>query len=380
MLLRRALMLLPVVWCAATLSGQSRDTLDIIFSVREISPKDAKQLELKVKKKPQDRKSRIQILSYYSRILARTNPEEAARSRSPHLLWMVENTPEDDALAYTYISAVNSRGKSLPDPDLHEDVRAKWTAYTASSNASKAILLNAVEFLGVDDPPTAALLLQRVTVDGEYSPTSQVAGLCARAILGLKGFDHLTSAATWGDPSLTETEFAETCREQARTSENARLVGELARQYYRAAGPAYSAEILKTDYTVFGDPLLQRARKLNPELFALMFLPAEKLPNPGEAHPITLRVGGNVMREKLVSRVQPDYPEAARSQRIQGTVSLQVAVGLQGEIVAVGVTDGPVELQDAAERAVRQWRYKPTLLNGKPVYVVSRIDVNFSLR
>jgi len=354
--------------------------MDIIQSVREFSPKDVKKLEARLKKKPQDRKARIQLLSYYSRVLPRIDSEAAVRGRKPHLLWMVENTPEDDALEFRFIAAVNSRGESLPDPELYEAVRAKWTTYAQSPSASRSILLNAAAFLGIDDPPTAALLLQRVPADEVYSPTTPVARLCANAILGLKGLNHLTSAATWGDLSLTETDFAATCREQARTSENPRLLAELARLYYRAAGPAYALEILKTDYTEFGDPLLQRARKLNPKLFALMFMPAETLPTPGKARPMTVAMSGPVLREKLVRRVQPDYPEAARGQRIEGAVRLQIAVGLKGEVLAVGVIDGPVELQDAAVSAVKQWRYTPPSYNGKPIYVVSQLVVNFSLQ
>lgn len=380
MLLRSALLLLAIAWSAATLSGQSQDTLDIIRSVREFSPKNVKKLEVRLKKKPQDRKARIQLLSYYSRILARTDAEAAVRGRKPHLLWMVENTPEDDALEYRYIAAVNSRGESLPDPELYEAVRAKWTAYAQSPSASRAVLLNAAAFLGIDDPPAAALLLRRVPADKGRSLTTRVARLCANAILGLRGLNHLTSAATWADPSLTETVFAETCRDQARTSENPRLLAGMASLYYRAAGPAYASEILKTDYTVFGDPLLQRARKLNPKLFALMFVPAETLPTPGKAGPMTVGIAGPVMREKLPHEVPPDYPEAARNRYIQGTVDLQIAVGLTGEVIAVGVIEGPVELQDAAVQAVRQWRYKPSLVNGKPVYAVSRIVVNFTLQ
>ncbi|HTU33090.1 MAG TPA: energy transducer TonB [Candidatus Acidoferrum sp.] len=86
-----------------------------------------------------------------------------------------------------------------------------------------------------------------------------------------------------------------------------------------------------------------------------------------------------VMAGQLVHQVQPQYPEIARSIHLSGTVRLQAVVGIDGTVRDVEVLDGNPLLTRAAVDAVRQWRYRPTLLNGLPVEVETYITVNFVL-
>ncbi len=75
----------------------------------------------------------------------------------------------------------------------------------------------------------------------------------------------------------------------------------------------------------------------------------------------------------------PEYPPLARIARVQGTVRLKAVIGKDGEIEEVKVIEGRPLLVNAVMDAVKQWRYQPTLRNGKPVKVVTEIDINFSL-
>jgi protein TonB len=77
--------------------------------------------------------------------------------------------------------------------------------------------------------------------------------------------------------------------------------------------------------------------------------------------------------------VEPAYPPLARQARIQGTVRFNIGIGRDGGVVALEVVNGPPMLIPAAAEAVRQYRYKPTLLNGQPVEVSTQVDVNFVL-
>ncbi|MBI2149284.1 MAG: TonB family protein [Acidobacteria bacterium] len=98
--------------------------------------------------------------------------------------------------------------------------------------------------------------------------------------------------------------------------------------------------------------------------------------------PRRIRIGGNVSRANLISPVKPIYPESARSAGIQGTVRLQGIIASDGSILSLGVlneAETDPELAAAARGAVSQWRYKPTLLNGDPVEVVTTIEVDFKL-
>jgi protein TonB len=81
----------------------------------------------------------------------------------------------------------------------------------------------------------------------------------------------------------------------------------------------------------------------------------------------------------LIRKVQPTYPALARSARIQGTVLLQAVISKQGTIENLSVLNGHPMLVPAAIDAVRQWRYRPYILNDAPVEVETQITVNFTL-
>jgi TonB family protein len=89
--------------------------------------------------------------------------------------------------------------------------------------------------------------------------------------------------------------------------------------------------------------------------------------------------GGPVVAAKLINRVQPVYPEVARQLRIQGTVALNVIVRKDGTVTVQNVAGGHPLLAPAAVEAVQQWRYEPTMINGEPVDVQTKIYVNFAL-
>jgi periplasmic protein TonB len=102
-------------------------------------------------------------------------------------------------------------------------------------------------------------------------------------------------------------------------------------------------------------------------------------PPPPKASLKRVTVGGNVQAARLINKVQPLYPPLARQTRISGTVKLHAIIGKDGTVQRLEVQSGHPLLVQAAQDAVRQWRYQPTLLNGEPVEVDTEIDVIFSL-
>jgi len=92
-----------------------------------------------------------------------------------------------------------------------------------------------------------------------------------------------------------------------------------------------------------------------------------------------IRQGGAVQAAMLVNRVQPQYPPLARQTRISGTVRLHAIISKDGSVQQLEVLSGHPLLVQAALDAVRQWKYRPTTLNGEPVEVDTTIDVIFSL-
>jgi protein TonB len=103
-------------------------------------------------------------------------------------------------------------------------------------------------------------------------------------------------------------------------------------------------------------------------------------PPPPPPPPQRIRQGGNVQQAMLLSQVKPIYPPDAKEARIQGVVVLEAVVSKEGDVQSVNVISGHPLLQQAAIDAVSQWKYKPTLLNGQPVEVVTTITVNFAFQ
>ncbi len=95
--------------------------------------------------------------------------------------------------------------------------------------------------------------------------------------------------------------------------------------------------------------------------------------------PQPVRVGGRVQRARLIRQVRPRYPVLAVQARIQGTVILEAIISELGSVEDLRVIEGHPLLIRRALEAVRQWRYEPTVLNGVPVRVVTRITVRFNL-
>jgi TonB family protein len=97
--------------------------------------------------------------------------------------------------------------------------------------------------------------------------------------------------------------------------------------------------------------------------------------------PSRLQIGGSVEAAKIITKVQPIYPESARSAGVQGTVVLHAVIGTNGKPLSLRVMNSQVDpdLARSAVEAVSQWRYTPTLLNGDPIEVDTTVNIIFSL-
>jgi protein TonB len=102
-------------------------------------------------------------------------------------------------------------------------------------------------------------------------------------------------------------------------------------------------------------------------------------PPPPTATPSRIRVGGNVEAASLINKVTPQYPPIAKTAHVSGTVVLHAIIGKDGMIKELQYISGPPLLMKAAMDAVKEWRYKPTQLNGDPVEVDTTVDVVFTL-
>lgn len=106
--------------------------------------------------------------------------------------------------------------------------------------------------------------------------------------------------------------------------------------------------------------------------------PAPPPPKP-VVHKGPYRVGGKVQAPKLLQEVQPTYPPLAKQARIQGDVVIESVINTQGRVTEMKVVSGSPLLVGAAEQALEQWKYQPTLLNGQPVAVDMLVTLHFQL-
>jgi periplasmic protein TonB len=93
----------------------------------------------------------------------------------------------------------------------------------------------------------------------------------------------------------------------------------------------------------------------------------------------TMSISQGVSQGLLVHKVQPPYPQNAMTMHIEGPVQLLATISKTGDITAVKILSGEPQLAHAAADAVKQWKYKPYLLNGSPVEIQTQVTINFKL-
>jgi protein TonB len=106
-------------------------------------------------------------------------------------------------------------------------------------------------------------------------------------------------------------------------------------------------------------------------------------PPPTSAPPAPrgpVKVGGAIREPVKIVNVNPIYPQIAQAARVEGIVKIQAIIGTDGVVQEASVVSGAPLLNEAALTAVRQWRYRPTLLNNQPVAVIMTVTINFTLQ
>jgi protein TonB len=101
---------------------------------------------------------------------------------------------------------------------------------------------------------------------------------------------------------------------------------------------------------------------------------------PADTSESRIKLGDTVTGAKIKFSVKTLYPLEARANGIEGTVRLHVIIAKDGSILQLEVISGHPLLTQAAQDAVSQWKYEPSLLNGQPVEVDTTIDVLFQLK
>jgi protein TonB len=81
----------------------------------------------------------------------------------------------------------------------------------------------------------------------------------------------------------------------------------------------------------------------------------------------------------VATKVQPEYPPVARQLRLQGTVELQVLVAESGEVTKVNIVSGNAMFTGPSAQAVKRWKFRPFVENGKPIQVLAPVTIDFKM-
>ena len=88
-------------------------------------------------------------------------------------------------------------------------------------------------------------------------------------------------------------------------------------------------------------------------------------------------IGGDVKPAKLLKSVPPVYPQMARTQHVSGNVQVDALIDADGNVSAMKVLSGPALLRDAALQSLKQWKYQPAELDGKPTPMHLTVTLQF---
>lgn len=324
---------------------------------------------------PENINARATLLAYYAYgKLPKT--QELRQARLEQIAWLVQNAPES-ALWASPLLQINAQGEPLRDPSGYARVRELWLKQASSNREDDEIIGHAADFLKIADPEKSLEL--RMSIKKNANPASWLGENLGMAALGVTGLDFELGLPASATEKMPETPFAQKARSSLMATNDASLLMAGLATVGIGGKSLAKAGHLPAGYAEFCDALLTKAKQIQPAITTSCD-PAGALPEYARDNsPLRIRVGGNVQAANLIKKVQPAYPPGARSRFIQGTVEFTAIIGKDGKIANLTLASGPLALYESARDAVRQWVYKPTLLNGNPVEVITRLDVNYTL-
>jgi tetratricopeptide (TPR) repeat protein len=351
---------LRVVLCMGIMNAAifGQDVVPRILTHPLPSPQEIANLESNVLQNPEDLDARLRLLQLYLDTAPSSLSADSGRRsvRLQHILYLVEHHPEA-AVSASKAAYVDRTGGPYANAADHEDVRSLWLAAVQGRAGNAAVTMNAVKFLEREDQEDAERVLQRAL---DADPQN-------REIAANLGF--LYAKEILAGQAASELE----------QSSNAIVLAAAGTALPNLAVRASAGRVVDQKIFDLASELSARARKLAPDdpdiqgpmpLIAY-FAAAQETPNNA---PSRIRVGENVQAYNLIRKTQPQRPADTQ---VTGQVRLTAIIGRDGTIQNLQLISGPPPLVDAALQAVGTWLYKPTLLNGSPVEVVTTITVTF---
>lgn len=319
-------------------------------------------LERTVTEHPEDLEARRQLLAVL----------REGQAKLPHARYVIERYPRSPLAGSSLLL--------LPPGPAYDELRDLWVRTVSQYPGDDAVLRHAVAFLSERDKPLAATLL-RSRVDRSRAAATLLGFVIGRALI--EGGAGLAT----GDLNLALENNPDVLMGAATALPNlaGKLPGgqdgqpwfqqgsELGRRARGLQAPEQQREypLAMRLWAQMSDEWHANASTQYPQPLAARSMPVST--------PTRLRVGSPVVQANLLKQVAPVFPDEARALRLSGRVTLNVVIGRDGRVLEAEVTEGHPVLRQAALDAVKQWEWRPTLLNGNPVEVATTVEVSFTL-
>ncbi len=284
----------------------------------------------------------------------------AAQARRDLILWLVRVYPQDPILSSSYAIVDPS------DAEATSSIKQEWLDAVKQYPEDDSVIRGAANFLRLSDPTAAIKIVASHHWDRQASWLGAVA---ASAALGVNALSPDSGAAISSTPAGINASL----REAILKSPDLKVVLSAMATTSQMAHDLSTHNALPADFGPFCESLLKHTRELYPQTS----LDCDTTPTKPPAG--LQRIGGNLMEANLIKKIQPSYPKAAKNRHIQGTVEFTAMIDRQGVIGDLELVKAPLALYDESYKAVLQWRYRPTLLNGQPVDVITDVIVNYTL-
>ena len=354
------IILLAASLTSAASAGQ---TVGLLRSQPLPTPQELSNIESRVLQNPEDINARVELLQLY---LETIPPSAGALNvrrsiRLQHIFYLVEHHPENAASA-SKLAYVYRAGDPYANAADHDSVRDQWLAAVQEHPGNSVVIINAAKFLQREDQEDAERVL-RNALDADPANRELAANLgflYAKEILG--------------------SDLAAHAREQLEQSSNPVVLAAAGTALPNLAVKANDGRIVDPQIFDLASELSDRARRLAPDdpdiqgpMPLIKYFAAAEEPRAISA-PTRIRVGGEVQSANLIRKTLPQRPADVQ---IAGDVRFTAIIGRDGTIQNLELISGHPLLVEAARKAAETWLYRPTLLNGAPVEVVTTITVSF---
>jgi len=228
----------------------------------QLSAAEVEKLETTLKANPRDLAARGTLLEYY--FVARIDPAVAVPARRRHILWVIENAP-DENIAYGPVMTIDAAGHFLADPQGFRLASDAWRAQSAKPDAKAMTLANASYFFKTNDKPYTISLLRRALAmdNGNKEIAARLGDEYALVILGVTMINR-SDYPVQSDPALAESALAEQSRAELLAATNPYTVAKAGYQILWQGSILYFSQGLPFDPEPLAKTVLDRAVSLAP--------------------------------------------------------------------------------------------------------------------